>query len=212
VDKEFKHIDPKETSIPVFHGLMLGAVAPRPIALVSTVDREGRPNLAPFSFFNVFGANPPVMIFSPARRGRDNTTKNSYENVKEVPEAVINIVNFAMVDRVNKASARFPKGINEFEEVGFTMEPSDMVKPFRVKESPVQFECRVLQVIETGMQNAAGNLVICEVLRMHVDPAVLDENEKIDPVKIDLVGRMGGEYYVRANGDALFTLVKPGEQ
>jgi flavin reductase (DIM6/NTAB) family NADH-FMN oxidoreductase RutF len=188
---------------------MLGAIAPRPIALASTIDNEGRPNLSPFSFFNAFGANPPIVVFSPSRRGTDNTTKNTYDNVKEVPEVVINAVTYEMVQQVSDSSADFPKGVNEFEMVGFTMEPSDLVKPFRVRESPVQFECKVLQVIETGLGNAAGNLVICEILRIHVDPAVMDENGRIDQQKIDLVGRMGGEYYVRANGAALFEMAKP---
>ena len=205
----YLHFDPAETSIPKFHHLMLGAIAPRPIALASTIDNEGRPNLSPFSFFNAFGANPPIVVFSPSRRGIDNTTKNTYDNVKEVPEVVINAVTYEMVQQVSDSSADFPKGVNEFEMVGFTMEPSDLVKPFRVKESPVQLECKVLQVIETGLENAAGNLVICEILRIHVNPAVMDENGRIDQQKIDLVGRMGGEYYVRANGAALFEMAKP---
>jgi flavin reductase (DIM6/NTAB) family NADH-FMN oxidoreductase RutF len=210
--RTFRSIDPAENSVQQFHAMLVGAVAPRPIALASTLDAEGRPNLAPFSFFNVFGANPPIMIFSPSRRGRDNTTKHTYENVKEVPEVVINVVNFAMADAVNRASYRFPKGVNEFEQAGFTMEPSEKVKPFRVKESPVQFECRVMQVIETGLNNSAGNLIICEVVMMHVREEVLDEKGRIDPQKIDLVGRLGGEYYVRASGSSLFTLPKPDEQ
>lgn len=207
--KQFLHINPKETSISQFHKLMLGAVAPRPIAFASTIDKEGRPNLSPFSFFNVFGANPPLMIFSPSRRGRDNTTKDTYDNVKEIPEVVINVVTFNMVQQVSDASAEFPKGVNEFEMVGFTMEPSELVRPFRVKESPVQFECKVLQVIETGFEKAAGNLVICEVLKMHIDPSVMDEKGLIDQQKIDLAGRMGGEFYVRASGGALFEVKKP---
>jgi len=205
----YLNFDPAETSIPKFHHLMLGAIAPRPIALASTIDKEGRPNLSPFSFFNAFGANPPIVVFSPSRRGIDNTTKNTYDNVKEVPEVVINAVTYDMVQQVSDSSADFPKGVNEFEMVGFTMEPSDLVKPFRVRESPVQFECKVLRVIETGMGNAAGNLVICEILRIHVDPVVMDENGRIDPHKIDLVGRLGGEFYVRASGAALFELAKP---
>jgi flavin reductase (DIM6/NTAB) family NADH-FMN oxidoreductase RutF len=208
--QEYLHFDPKETSIPVFHHLMLGAIAPRPIAFASTIDKEGRPNLSPFSFFNAFGANPPIVVFSPSRRGKDNTTKHTYENIKEVPEVVINAVTFSMIQQVSDSSADFPKGVNEFEMVGFTMVPSDVVKPFRVKESPVQFECRVLQVIETGFENAAGNLVICEILRMHVNPEILDEKGRIDPHKADLVGRLGGDWYVRATGEALFQLAKPG--
>ena len=209
MNKEYIHFDPKETPIPQFHRLMLGAVAPRPIAFASTMDKEGRPNLSPFSFFNVFGANPPLLIFSPSRRGKDNTTKHTYDNVKEVPEVVINVVDYSMVQKVSDSSADFPKGVNEFEMVGFTMVPSELVKPFRVKESPVQMECKVLQVIETGLQNAAGNLVICEILKMHINPEILDEKGMIDPDKIDLVGRLGGEFYVRASGSALFEVKKP---
>jgi flavin reductase (DIM6/NTAB) family NADH-FMN oxidoreductase RutF len=207
--KEYIHFDPKEISMPAFHRLMVGAVGPRPIAFASTIDPEGHPNLSPFSFFNIFGANPPVLIFSPSRKGRDNTTKNTYDNVKVVPEVVINVVTYAMVQKVSDSSAEFPKGVNEFEMVGFTMEPSQVVKPFRVKESPVQMECKVLQVIETGSGNAAGNLVICEILKMHVNPEILDEKGLIDPNKIDLVGRLGGDYYVRASGDAVFSVKKP---
>lgn len=208
-DPEYLKFDPGAVSIPKFHHLMLGAIAPRPIAFASTIDLQGRPNLSPFSFFNAFGANPPIVVFSPSRRGKDNTTKHTYENIREVPEVVINVVTFDMVRKVSDSSADFPKGVNEFDMVGFTMEPSDLVKPFRVKESPVQFECKVLQVIETGYGNAAGNLAVCEILRVHVNPAVMDGQGRIDQHKIDLVGRLGGEYYVRASGTALFELAKP---
>ena len=206
----YLHFDPKETSVPKFHHLMLGAIAPRPIAFASTVDREGKPNLSPFSFFNAFGANPPIVVFSPSRRGKDNTTKHTYENIREVPEVVINAVTYEMIQQVSDSSADFPKGVNEFEMVGFTMEPSDLIRPFRVKESPVQFECKVLQVIETGYENAAGNLVICEILRIHVNAGILVEKGRIDQHKIGLVGRLGGNYYVRASGSALFEITKPG--
>ena len=189
---------------------MLGAIAPRPIAFASTIDKDGRPNLSPFSFFNAFGANPPIVVFSPSRRGVDNTTKHTYENIREIPEVVINAVTYEMVQKMSDSSADFPKGVNEFDMVGLTMQPSDLVKPFRVKESPVQFECKVLQVIETGYGPAAGNLVICEILRIHVNQDVMDDKGRIDPHKIDLVGRLGGEYYVRASGTALFELAKPG--
>jgi flavin reductase (DIM6/NTAB) family NADH-FMN oxidoreductase RutF len=208
-EKDFLRFDPKELPIPKLQGLVQGAVGPRPIAFASTIDAEGRPNLSPFSFFNVFGMNPPVLVFSPSRRGRDNTTKHTFENVKEVPEVVINVVNHAMVQQVSDTSADFPKGVNEFDMVGFTMQPSDLVKPFRVKESPVQFECRVMQVIETGDGPGAGNLVICEILRMHVNPEVMNEEGRIDQEKIDLVGRLGGDFYVRASGAALFEVPKP---
>ena len=207
--REYLHFDPKDTSIPKFHHLMLGAIAPRPIALASTIDKEGRPNLSPFSFYNAFGANPPILVFSPSRRGKDNTTKHTYDHSKEVPEVVINAVTYEMVKQVSDSSADFPKGVNEFAMVGFTMEPSDLIRPFRVKESPVHFECKVLQVIETGYENAAGNLVICEILRIHIKPEILDESGKIDPHKIDLVGRLGSDYYVRASGSAIFELPKP---
>jgi len=188
---------------------MLGAIAPRPIAFASTIDGAGKPNLSPFSFFNAFGANPPIVVFSPSRRGTDNTTKHTYENIKEVPEVVINSVTYEMVKKVNETSADFPKGVNEFDMVGFTMEPSDLVRPFRVKESPVQLECKVIRVIETGLGPAAGNLMICEIVLIHVNQKVLDEKGRIDPDKIDLVGRLGGDYYVRASGSALFELAKP---
>lgn len=209
MNQEYLHFDPKELTIPRLQGLVQSAVAPRPIALASTIDAEGRPNLSPFSFFNVFGMNPPLLIFSPSRRGLDNTLKDTYLNVKEVPEVVINVVNWAMVRQVSDASANFPRGVNEFEKVGFGMLPSEVVRPFRVLESPAQFECRVLQVIETGNGGGAGNLVICEILRMHVHPSVMDEKGRIDPQKIDLAGRMGGEYYVRASGEAIHEIPKP---
>ena len=207
-----KHLDPKELSIPELHGYLVGAIGPRPVAFASTIDAEGRPNLSPFSFFNVFGANPPLLIFSPARRGRDNTTKHSYHNVKAVPEVVINVVTYAMVQQTSLASTEYAEGVNEFVKAGFTPIPSDVVRPFRVKESPVQFECRVQQVIETGMGGGAGNLVLCEVVRIHVDEDLLDERGKIDQRKIDLVGRMGGNFYCRAHGDALFELAQPSTQ
>jgi flavin reductase (DIM6/NTAB) family NADH-FMN oxidoreductase RutF len=207
-----KHLDPKELSIPELHGYLVGAIGPRPVAFASTIDAEGRPNLSPFSFFNVFGANPPLLIFSPARRGRDNTTKHSYHNVKAVPEVVINVVTYAMVQQTSLASTEYAEGVNEFVKAGFTPIPSDVVRPFRVKESPVQFECRVQQVIETGTGGGAGNLVLCEVVRIHVDEDLLDERGKIDQRRIDLVGRMGGNFYCRAHGDALFELAQPSTQ
>jgi flavin reductase (DIM6/NTAB) family NADH-FMN oxidoreductase RutF len=205
----YLHFDPNDLSVGRLQNLLQGAIAPRPIAFASTLDSHGRPNLAPFSFFNMFGANPPIVVFSPSRSGRDNTTKNTYDNVKEVPEVVINAVTYAMVKQVSDASISYPKGVNEFEMVGFTMEPSELVKPFRVKESPVQLECKVMQVIETGLEGGAGNLVICEVLRIHINPDVLDEEGRIVADRIDLVARMGGDVYCRASGNALFTLPKP---
>src|SRR5690606_9637232 len=206
-----KMISIETGSIPVprLHAYLLGAVGPRPIALASTIDAQGRPNLAPFSFFNIFSANPPVLIFSPARRGRDNTTKHTYHNVKNLKEVVINVVNFDMVQQTSLASTEYAEGVNEFEKAGFTALASDMVAPFRVKESPVHFECKVREVIELGQEGGAGNLVICEVLKMHIKESVLDENGIIDQQKIDTVGRMGGDFYCRASGSALFEVAKP---
>jgi len=202
-------INPKEIPVGKMHSYLLGAVAPRPIAFASTIDKEGNVNLSPFSFFNCFGANPPILIFSPARRGRDNTTKHSYENVMEVPEVVINIVNYSMVQQASLASVEYPKGVNEFIKAGFTQVPSTKVKPPRVGESPVSFECKVLQVIKTGDQGAAGNLVICEIILAHIKDEILDAEGKIDPFKLDAVSRMGGDWYCRAQGDALFKVPKP---
>lgn len=204
-----KTISPKDVSVAEFHSYFLSAVAPRPIAFASTIDKDGHINLSPFSFFNAFGANPPILIFSPARRVRDNTTKHTLENVKEVGEVVINIVNYAMVEQTSLASTEYDKRINEFVKAGFTQMPSTLVKPPRVGESPVAFECKVLQIIETGTGGGAGNLIICEVVLAHIKEEILDEKGKIDTKKIDLVGRMGGEWYCRANGDALFEIPKP---
>ncbi len=202
-------IDPKQVKTPVLHSYLLGAVAPRPIAFASTVDADGNPNLAPFSFFNVFSANPPIAIFSPALSGRTGLTKHTYDNVKEVPEVVINVVNYDMVQQTSLASTEYEKGVNEFEKAGFTPLKSELVKPFRVKESPAQLECKVKQVIELGTQGGAGNLIICEVVLMHVSEHVLDANNQIDPKKIDLVARLGGNWYSRTNGPALFEVTKP---
>jgi len=202
-------IDPKNTPVPKLHAHLLGAVGPRPIAFASTVDEEGNPNLSPFSFFNVFSANPPIAIFSPARRGRDNTTKHTYENVKKTMEVVINVVTYEMVHQMSLASSEYPKGVNEFVKSGFTPLASERVRPFRVKESPVQMECIVRDVVELGDQGAAGNLVICEVVLMHIDDRVLDAEGRIDQQRIDLVARMGGNWYCRAHGDALFEITKP---
>jgi flavin reductase (DIM6/NTAB) family NADH-FMN oxidoreductase RutF len=202
-------INPKEIPVGKMHSYLLGAIAPRPIAFASTIDKEGNVNLSPFSFFNCFGANPPILVFSPARRGRDNTTKHSYENVLEVPEVVINIVNYSMVQQASLASVEYPKGVNEFIKAGFTQVPSTMVKPPRVGESPASFECKVLDVIKTGDQGAAGNLIICEVLLVHIKDEILDAEGKIDPFKLDAVARMGGDWYCRAQGNSLFTVPKP---
>lgn len=201
-------LDPRKLSTGKLHQYLLGAVGPRPIAFASTVDEQGRPNLSPFSFFNVFGSNPPTLIFSPARRGRDNTVKHTYNNVNAIREVVINIVNFDMVQQVSLSSTEYAKGVNEFEKAGLTMLKSEVVKPFRVAESPVQFECRVNNITELGQEGGAGNLVICEVLKMHINEAVLDENGYIDQYKIDQIARMGGNWYTRANM-GMFEVPKP---
>ena len=200
---------PKELTVAKMHHYLLGAIGPRPIAFASTIDENGQANLAPFSFFNVFSANPPILIFSPARSGRTNTTKDTYNNVKTHPEVVINVVNFDIVEQMSLASSPYPAGESEFVKSGLTPIPSDLVKPFRVKESPVQFECKVNQVIELGTEGGAGNLIICEVVKFHIDESYLDENQLIDQQKIDLVARMGGNWYCRANEHAMFELEKP---
>ncbi|MEN8776432.1 MAG: flavin reductase family protein [Polaribacter sp.] len=201
-------IDPKEISTGKLHSYLLGSIAPRPIAFASTIDTNGKPNLSPFSFFNVFGANPPILIFSPARRVRDNTTKHTLENALATKEVVINIVNYAIVQQMSLSSTEYPAGVNEFEKAGFTMLKSDKIKPFRVAESPVQLECKVNDVIFTGDEAGAGNLIICEVVKVHISEDVLDENGGIDQHKIDLVARAGGSYYSRAR-DGFFEIPKP---
>ncbi len=206
---EMLSLDPKELSVPQVHRYLLGAIGPRPIAFASTIDENGIPNLAPFSFFNVFSANPPILIFSPARSGRSNTTKDTFENVKVVRECVINIVNYSIVEQMSLASSPFEKGVDEFVKSGLTPIPSDVVRPFRVKESPVQFECAVNEIIELGTEGGAGNLIICEVKRIHIQEAVLDSEQMIDQEKIDLVARMGGNWYCRADKNSMFEIAKP---
>ncbi len=205
-------IDPETIPHHILHGILLTAIAPRPIALASTIDSAGNPNLAPFSCFNVFGVNPSTLIFSPSRSGRHNSLKDTYLNVKEVPEVVINVVTYQMVEQMNLASTEFPKGENEFAKAGFTQVQSDKIRPFRVKESPVQIECRVRETIETGSGPGAANLIICEVLMIHVAEEVLNKKQMIDTRKLNLVGRMGGNYYVCASEDALFQLPKPANE
>ena len=187
-------------------------IAPRPICFASTVDKQGNSNLSPFSFFNLFSSNPPIVIFSPARRVRDNTTKHTLENVLEVPEVVINIVTYDMVQQVSLSSCEFPKGTDEFLKAGFTPAPSSLVKPARVKESKVQLECKVNEVKPLGNDGGAGNLVICEVLLMHIDDNLLDENNKIDQRKINHVARLGGDWYCHVNEQNLFQVEKPNTQ
>lgn len=201
--------DPNELPVQRFHAHLVGAVTPRPIAFASTVDRDGQVNLSPFSFFNFFGSNPPVLVFSPTRR-RDSSTKHTYQNVMDVPEVVINIVNYAMVQQASLASTDYPRGVSEFIKAGFTEKPSVKVKPPRVAESPVSMECKVTQVIQTGTGGAAANLVICQVLLMHISDEVLDDEGVIDPFKLDAVGRLGREWYCRVQGSAIFRVPRPG--
>lgn len=201
-------ISPQDISTAKLHGYLLGAVSPRPVAFASTIDGDGNINLSPFSFFNVFSARPPILVFSPARRGRDNTTKHSYENVLEVPEVVINIVSFNMVHQASLASTEYAKGVNEFKKAGFTEITSEIVKPPRVAEAPVQLECVVNEVISLGKEGGAGNLVICEVVKLHIKEEILDENGAIDPFKIDTIARLGGNWYTRAK-TGLFEVAKP---
>jgi flavin reductase (DIM6/NTAB) family NADH-FMN oxidoreductase RutF len=201
-------IDPKDVSSAKLQGYLQSAVGPRPIAFASTIDKNGVPNLSPFSFFNIFSANPPILIFSPARRVRDNTIKHTLINAEATREVVINVVNFDIVQQTSLSSSEYPEGVSEFVKAGFTAIPSERVKPYRVAQSPVQFECKVNEIISLGTQGGAGNLVICEILKMHISESVLDENGNIDPVKIDLVSRMGGNWYSRAN-QGLFEVAKP---
>ena len=187
-------------------------VAPRPVCFASTIDKAGNINLSPFSFFNLFSSNPPIVIFSPSRRVRDNTTKHTLENVLEVPEVVVNIVTYEMVHQVSLASCEYPKEMNEFEKAGFTAEPATLVKPPMVKESKVKMECKVLEVKPLGTEGGAGNLVICEVMRMHIDDSLLDENKKIDQRKIHHIARLGGDWYCKVNESNLFTVPKPNTE
>lgn len=205
-------INPKDLAVPKLQAYLQSAVSPRPIAFVSSVDQSGNINLSPFSFFNMFSMNPPILVFSPSRRVRDNSEKHTLENIREVDEVVINIVNYNMVQQTSLASCDFPKGVNEFQKSGLTPLASQLVKPPRVAESPVSFECKVKQVIALGDQGGAGNLVLCEVLLMHIKEEIVDQNGIIDPQKIDAVARMGQNYYCRAHGDNIFVVPKPNEK
>jgi flavin reductase (DIM6/NTAB) family NADH-FMN oxidoreductase RutF len=202
-------IDPKETPLPQLHQYLLGSIGPRPICFASTIDEEGRPNLAPFSFFNVFSGNPPVVIFAPNNSGRDGSPKHTYLNAKQVPEVVVNVVNLEIVEKMNVAAAPWDRGISEFEKAGFTPLKSEMVKPFRVAESPVQLECKVLEVKELGTGGGAGNLVIAQVVKIHIHAELIDADGRIDQQKIGLVGRMGGSWYCRTSPDNMFQLSQP---
>lgn len=202
-------IDPKELTVQRLHQLLLGAIGPRPIAFASTLDAQGNANLAPFSFFNVFSANPPILVFSPARSGRTGQSKDTYNNAKAIPEVVINVVNYNMVHQMSLASSPYAPGVDEFVKAGFTALASHKVAPFRVAEAPVQFECKVQQIIELGQEGGAGNLIICEVLQMHIHESILNEHGLIDQHKIDLVARMGADWYCRANPASMFEIKKP---
>lgn len=202
-------IDPTTLATSELHKILLTAVAPRPIAFASTIDKSGNVNLSPFSFFNVFSANPPILIFSPARRVRDNTTKHTLENVKEVKEVVINIVNHSIVEQMSLSSTEYAKGVNEFQKAGFTEIPSLKVKPPRVAEAPVSFECEVDSIIALGNEGGAGNLVISRVVHIHINSEYLDDNSNLDTKKLDLVARLGGSWYARITEDSLFEIPKP---
>jgi len=192
-------IDPKELSPAKLQGYLQSAVAPRPIAFASTIDKNGKPNLSPFSFFNIFSSNPPILVFSPARRVRDNSIKHTLINCQDTKQVVINVVNYDIVQQMSLSSTEYPDGVNEFAKAGLTPIPSEIVKPYRVAESPVQFECKVNEIIALGTQGGAGNMIICEVVKIHINESVLDAHGTIDPMKIDLVSRLGGNWYSRAN-------------
>ena len=203
-----KSINPKEVSPAQLQSYLQSAIAPRPIAFASTIDVDGNPNLSPFSFFNVFSSNPPILVFSPARRVRNNTIKHTLINCDATREVVINIVDYSLVQQMSLSSTEYADGVNEFDKSGLTMLASDVVQPYRVAESPVQFECKVNDIIALGTEGGAGNLVICEVVKIHLSETILDENGMIDQLKMDLVSRLGGNWYSRAiNG--LFEVEKP---
>jgi len=204
---DLKDLKPAET-----HHYLLSVVAPRPICFASTIDMQGNVNLSPFSFFNLFSYNPPIVVFSPSRKGRDNTTKHTLQNVMEVPEVVINIVTYDMIQQTSLTSCEYPKGTNEFIKAGFTEMPATIVKPPMVKESKVKMECRVMEIKPLGNEGGAGNLVICEVLRLHVNDELLDANKKIDQRKINHVARLGDDWYCVVNENNLFHVQKPGTE
>lgn len=205
----FQTIHLKDISTVEAQNFLQHAIAPRPICFASTIDKDGKVNLSPFSFFNLFSSNPPIVIFSPARRVRNNTTKHTLENVHEIPEVVINIVDYDMVHQVSLSSCEFPKDADEFEKAGFTKEPSQLIRPFRVKESPVQLECKVLEVKPLGTEGGAGNLIIAEVLMMHINKKILGENGKIDQKKLHHVARLGNNWYAHITPENLFEVEKP---
>jgi flavin reductase (DIM6/NTAB) family NADH-FMN oxidoreductase RutF len=202
-------LNPKELKLSKLHHYLLGAVVPRPICFASTLDKEGRPNLAPFSFFNVFSSNPPIAIFSPSRSGRTGEHKDTYNNIQMVKEVVINMVDYKMVEQMSLASSPYDPNEDEFIKSGFTKLKSEIVSPFRVKESPVHFECKVNEVKELGYEGGAGNLIICEILKIHIKNDILDSGDMIDQEKIDLVARMGGNWYSRTEKKSMFEIIKP---
>ena len=209
MSSKFTTIDPNSISTKELHSILLTAVAPRPIALASTVDENGMVNLSPFSFFNVFSANPPILIFSPARRVKDNTTKHTLENVKTTKEVVINIVNFPMVEQMSLSSTEYGKGVDEFKKSGLTPIASNKIKPPRVLESPVAFECIVDDIISLGDEGGAGNLIISRVVNIHINKSYFNESNQLDTEKLDLVARMGASWYTRVTQDSLFEIPKP---
>lgn len=203
---EMRSINPSDLAIKDLHQFIVGAIAPRPIAFASTVDENGQANIAPYSFFNAFSSNPPVLVFSSNRRVKDNTTKDTLHNIEKTGEVVINVVNYELTRQMTLASISYPSSINEFEKAGLTPVSSDFVKPYRIAESPVQFECKVKEIVTLGDHGGAGHLIICEVQCIHIAENVIDDRNRIDPHKLDLVGRLGRAWYVRASGDALFSL------
>ncbi|HQQ98335.1 MAG TPA: flavin reductase family protein [Cyclobacteriaceae bacterium] len=205
-------IDPKDIPLGRMHSYLQSTVIPRPIAFASTVDDQGHPNLSPFSFYNTFGSHPPTLVFSPSRRVRDNTTKHTLHNVLSVPEVVIHVVSYAMVEQASLASCEYPQGVNEFIKAGFTEMPSTKVRPPRIAEAPIAMECVVRQVVELGKEGGAGNLVVCEVVLMHIREEVLDGDGKIDPMKLDAVARLGGDQYLRMIPGSIFTVPKPNDK
>jgi|TARA_B110000444_G_scaffold92791_1_gene87668 flavin reductase (DIM6/NTAB) family NADH-FMN oxidoreductase RutF len=207
--KNIKSIDPISLQTKELHKILLSSIAPRPIAFASTVDSIGNVNLSPFSYFNVFSSNPPILIFSPSRRVRDNTTKHTLENAMETKEVVINVVNFPIVEQMSKSSIEYEKGVNEFIETGLTQVKSLLVKPPRVLESPISFECRVQEIISLGESGGAGQLIIAKVVQIHIDKKFLDKNGDIDSEKLDLVARMGGDWYTRSTKESMFKIPKP---
>ena len=207
--KNIKSIDPISLETKELHKILLSSIAPRPIAFASTIDSNGNVNLSPFSYFNVFSSNPPILIFSPSRRVRDNTTKHTLENAMETKEVVINVVNFPIVEQMSKSSIEYEKGVNEFIETGLTQVKSLLVKPPRVLESPISFECRVQEIISLGESGGAGQLIIAKVVQIHIDKKFLDKNGDIDSEKLDLVARMGGDWYTRSTKESMFKIPKP---